>query len=249
VGHSRRTIRVAGKGKERTVFFGSRAARRLRKHLRGQRKGPLILPELLRQTGCIHAHNEVRRLHGRDDSGRTVHAHKSSTYPGINLTWRQPKLRAQQLVRKGKLFCAPQSRHLQTQAVARVMRSAALRAGLARITPQIIRRSFATHLLPEGADIRHMQGLLGHTALITTQINTRVASTEPATLHCRFHPRSRHVSTPTKSSAVFEISSSIRTSRRGGHISATVVDAKARFIADAEDFAQHPSSKDAVLLR
>src|SRR5271169_1667122 len=190
VDQSRRSIRVAGKGKERTVFFGSRAGLLLRKHLRGRRNGPLFLPELLKQTGCIHAHNGVWRLHWRDYSGGTVHAHKTSTYLGINLTLRQAKVRATQLVPKSNLVCPPQNRHLQTQAVARVLRYAALRAGLAQVTPHMIRHSFATHLLQNGADIRHIQGLLGHTSLITTQIYTRVANTEMAKVHRRFHPRS-----------------------------------------------------------
>jgi len=186
---SRRTVRVAGKGKERTVFFGSRAARLLRKHLRGRRRGPLFLPELLRQTGCLHSHDGVWRLHWRDYSGGAIHAHKTSTYLGINLTLQQAKTRARQLVPKSKLVCPPQYRHLRTQAVARVLRYAALRAGLARITPHMIRHSFATHLLQEGADIRHIQGLLGHTSLTTTQVYTRVSNTELAKVHRRFHPR------------------------------------------------------------
>ena len=190
VDRSRRTIRVAGKGKERTVFFGSRAARPLKLHLEGRRKGPLFLPELPKQTGSVHAHNGVWRLHWRDDSGGTVRAHKSSTFLGINLTLRQAKLRAQQLAPKSKLVCAPPSRHLQTPAVARVIRYAALRAGLARITPHLIRHAFATHLLQEGADIPHIQGLLGHTSLITTQVYTRVANSELAKADRRFHPRS-----------------------------------------------------------
>src|SRR5277367_4507797 len=95
-----------------------------------------------------------------------------------------------QLVPKSKFACPPQHRHLQTQAVARVIRYAALRAGLARITHHMIRHSFATHLLQKGADIRHIQGLLGHTSLTTTQVYTRVANTELAKVHRRFHPRS-----------------------------------------------------------
>jgi integrase/recombinase XerD len=71
-----------------------------------------------------------------------------------------------------------------------VIRYAALRAGLARVTPHLIRHSFATHLLQKGADVRHIQGLLGPTSLITTQVYTRAANTELAKVHRRFHPRS-----------------------------------------------------------
>jgi integrase/recombinase XerD len=64
-----------------------------------------------------------------------------------------------------------------------------MRAGLGRITPHVIRHSFATHLLHRGADIRHIPALLGHTSLITTQVYTRIAPTELAAVHHRFHPR------------------------------------------------------------
>ncbi len=63
-------------------------------------------------------------------------------------------------------------------------------AGLPKTsTPHVLRHSCATHMLRRGAGVRHLQTLLGHSCLNTTQIYTRVEVSDLAKVVRKFHPR------------------------------------------------------------
>ncbi len=89
------------------------------------------------------------------------------------------------------LFPGRDPRHaLSRQAFDPVMKQAALTAGLdpARVSPHVLRHSFASHMLARGADLRSLQTLLGHADIATTQIYTHVLAERLQRLVEAHHP-------------------------------------------------------------
>ena len=90
----------------------------------------------------------------------------------------------------GRLFVNPRGGRLSRQSLWTIVRQAATRAGLRhRVSPHVLRHSFASHLLEGGADLRSIQVMLGHVDIATTQIYTHLPSTAVLQMYRRFHPR------------------------------------------------------------
>ncbi len=78
------------------------------------------------------------------------------------------------------------------RSIERMIKQRAVEAGISKkVTPHVIRHCFATDLLSNGADIRSVQALLGHSNIATTQIYTHVTDKQLRDVHKNFHDKGR----------------------------------------------------------
>ncbi len=88
------------------------------------------------------------------------------------------------------VFLSSRGRPLSRVVLWRDIRGYAVQAGIRKtISPHMLRHSFATHLLANGASLRIIQEMLGHADIATTQIYTHVDQGRLQSVHQKFHPR------------------------------------------------------------
>ena len=81
-------------------------------------------------------------------------------------------------------------RRLSTEAVERLVRAYGEQAGVKhKLTPHLLRHACATHMMRRGASLRHVQELLGHADIATTELYTRLTQDELCQAHAKYHPR------------------------------------------------------------
>ena len=82
------------------------------------------------------------------------------------------------------------SLRLTPRSIQRIVKKYAIKAGIVKkVTPHTLRHSFATDLLMNGADIRSVQSMLGHSSITTTQIYTHITDKHLKDIHKKFHGR------------------------------------------------------------
>ncbi len=143
-------------------------------------------------VGGVDLVTELVRLKGKGGKERVVPLGRSAlTALSAYLVQSRPAL-----VRPGSqpgsqaLFLNARGGRLSRQSAWTILKKAAERAQLsATVTPHTLRHSFATHLLENGADIRVVQELLGHSSIATTQIYTEVTVDRLREAYATAHPR------------------------------------------------------------
>lgn len=132
--------------------------------------------------------NSLRLLiHGK---GRKERVLQIATMEVVSLAERYLGLFGDSIYDAGFILLNRRGRPLTTQGVrqiiARHIQTAAVQG---HITPHMFRHTFATALLDGGADIRYIQGLLGHSSISTTEIYTHVATGQQSAILAQRHPR------------------------------------------------------------
>lgn len=138
---------------------------------------------------CVDFEQRTVRVLGKGSKERIIPFGSSS----MRALRRYLKSSRPELDKSGKavtLFISKSGAVLTRARVWAIVKEAALRAGINKnIYPHMLRHSFATHLLANGADLRVIQEMLGHVDIATTQIYTHTDTGRLTQAHRKFHPR------------------------------------------------------------
>ena len=137
----------------------------------------------------FHPEEGVIRVIGKGNKTRMVPVgSKACEALAVYLSTERPKLVKRRT--GNEIFLSERGTKLTTVRIWQIVKEKARHAGLEKnIYPHLLRHSFATHLLSNGADLRIIQEMLGHADISTTQIYTHVDQQRLKAVHRQFHPR------------------------------------------------------------
>ena len=137
----------------------------------------------------FNVEERIIRVTGKGNKTRLVPVgRKACEALAVYLSAQRPKLVKR---RSGsEIFLSARGGKLTTMRIWQIVKKHARHSGLKKnIYPHLLRHSFATHLLGNGADLRIIQEMLGHADISTTQVYTHVDQQRLKAVHRRFHPR------------------------------------------------------------
>lgn len=171
------------------------------KELEGKRDKAIL--ELLFSTGLriselcslsiddVDLTREEFSVRGKGDKVRVVFLSDTAKSALSNYLKSRKDLDDAMFIRYGRKMNDGGELRLAPRAVQRLLKKYAAEAGITRkVTPHVIRHSFATDLLSNGADLRSVQALLGHANIGTTQVYTHVTDKHLREVHKKFHGKS-----------------------------------------------------------
>ena len=193
-----RTARVLGKwGKVRVVLLTASAVDALRAYIIDRQRGLVFRPEYPAQKGCLTAHHGKwvsiwREYDGLKCIKRRIHGRVQ------HLSYKDAKVLHEKLIAGSKSVRPDNNRPLSKVAVQHVIKRVARRAGLKKVTPHTLRRTFATHLYDHGASVEVIKALMGHVWIQTTMKYARISPDRLANTFDRCHPRGKLNGEPTQ---------------------------------------------------
>ena len=137
----------------------------------------------------FNAEDRILRVIGKGNKTRLVPVgRKACEAMAAYLSGERPKLVGRRT--GNEIFLSVRGTKMTTVRAWQIVKKHARKSGLeANIYPHLLRHSFATHLLGNGADLRIIQEMLGHADISTTQVYTHVDQQRLKAVHRKFHPR------------------------------------------------------------
>lgn len=174
INFERGEIAVLGKGKKLRVVFLSDSAL----HWIGQ---------YIRTRGII----QRSKIKDQNDNSKCKNSSPPIKSGENNITRAQRELSNNEAIKQWNnepLFHSPKGERLTVRTIERIVAKASRKAGIAKhVSPHTLRHSFATDLLVNGADVRSVQSLLGHSSITTTQVYTHITDKHLREVHQAFH--------------------------------------------------------------
>ncbi len=154
----------------------------------------LRVSELCRLNRDLDLSRDEFSVRGKGDKVRVVFLSPAAKQAIKEYEKKRADMDEALFVQMGKNSASPPAGGLRLtpRSVERIIKKYAIKAGITRkVTPHVIRHSFATDLLESGADLRSVQALLGHANIATTQVYTHLTDKHLREVHQRFHGKRR----------------------------------------------------------